>query len=112
MWRDLQKPLRIARKPEQIWLIPRPFSIATAPVYGNARVITVPIQIAFRVDTQLGDRPVIPADSLEPLPRLLHRNALPDSSRLQVLAFIPYTDINQVITRALLKEKLDLVGGT
>ncbi len=111
VWRDIQKPLRIARKPEQIWLIPRPFSIATAPVYGNARVITVPIQIAFRVDTHLGERPVIPADSLERLPRLLHRNVLPDSSRLEVLAFIPYTDINQVMTRALLNEKLDLAGG-
>ncbi|GAB4024009.1 DUF4403 family protein [Spirosoma koreense] len=109
VWRDMQKPLRIAKVPENIWLIPKPFSIAAAPVYGNKRQITVPIQIAFRVDTRLGPKPSI--DTLERLPRLLRRKAVPDSARLAVLAFIPYTDINQVLGKALEKQKLDLVGG-
>ena len=109
IWRDMQEPLRISKVPENIWLLPKPFSIAAAPVYGNARQITVPIQIAFRVRTRIGPRPVI--DTLERLPHLLRRNALPDSARLSVLAFIPYTDINQVLERTLSKEKLDLAGG-
>jgi hypothetical protein len=109
IWRDMQKPLRISKVPENIWLLPKPFSIAAAPVYGNARHITVPIQIAFRVGTRLGAMPVV--DTLERLPRLLQRRALPDSSRLRVLALIPYTDINQVLAQTLAKEKLDLVGG-
>ncbi|GAB3956347.1 hypothetical protein GCM10028805_45910 [Spirosoma harenae] len=109
VWRDIQKPLRIAKNPENIWLLPKPFSIAAAPVYGNETQITVPIQIAFRVDTRIGPKPSI--DSLERLPRLLRRNSLPETSRLEVLAFIPYKDINQVLLRTLNKEKLSLMGG-
>ncbi|GAB3696312.1 hypothetical protein GCM10027592_19250 [Spirosoma flavus] len=109
IWRDMQKPLRIAKVPENIWLLPKPFSIAAAPVRGDARRITVPIQIAFRVDTRIGPMPTV--DTLERLPRLLHRNALPKAARLEVLAFIPYTDVNNVLARTLEKEKLNLMGG-
>ncbi|MVM37069.1 DUF4403 family protein [Spirosoma sp. HMF3257] len=109
IWRDLQKPLRIAKVPENIWLLPKPFSISTAPVYGNATQITVPIQIAFRVDTRLGPKPML--DTLEQLPRLLRRQEVPEDSRLEVLAFIPYAEVNQVLARTLKKQKLNLVGG-
>ncbi|WP_420149556.1 DUF4403 family protein [Spirosoma sp.] len=109
IWTDMQEPLRVAKVPENIWLLPKPFSIAAAPVYGNERQITVPIQIAFRVRTRFGPRPVI--DTLERLPRLLLRKSLPDSARLAVLAFIPYSDVNKVLERTLEKNKLDLVGG-
>lgn len=111
VWSDLQKPLRITKKPESIWLLPKPFSIASAPVYGNANEITVPIQIAFRVKTHIGEQPVIALDSLEKLPRLLHRDALPDSSRLQVLSFVPYKDINDVLEQLLHQKKISLAGG-
>ena len=109
IWRDMQKPLRIGRKPEEIWLIPRPFSIAAAPVYGNARQLTVPLQIAFRVDTHFGPEPV--GRPVEVLPRLLRRDKLPPMSRLHVLAFIPFTDVNRVLANRLSTEKLDLMGG-
>ncbi|WP_317166047.1 DUF4403 family protein [Spirosoma arboris] len=109
IWRDMQKPLRIAKVPENIWLVPKPFSIAAAPVYGDTKQITVPIQIAFRVDTRLGPKPT--GDSLERLPRLLRRQEVPEASRLEVLAFIPYADVSQVLARTLEKEKLSLMGG-
>ncbi len=109
IWRDMQNPLRIAKVPNNIWLLPKPFSIAAAPVYGNARQITVPIQIAFRVRTRLGPKPMV--DTLELLPRLLLRKTLPESARIEVLAFIPYTDINHVLAETLTKQKLDLIGG-
>lgn len=109
IWRDMQRPLRISRNPDEIWIVPRPFSIAAAPVYGDAQRITVPLQIAFRVDTRFGPRP----DSLtvEPLPRLLRRPKLPSASRLQVVAFIPYTDMNRVLSRKLNEQKVNLMGG-
>ncbi|SFC11590.1 DUF4403 family protein [Spirosoma endophyticum] len=109
VWRDMQNPLRIAKVPANIWLMPQPFSIAVAPVYGNAKQITVPIQIAFRVKTRLGDKPMV--DTLQLLPRLLRRKVLPDSSRLEVLAFIPYTDVNQVLARTFANQKFDLARG-
>lgn len=110
VWRDMQNPLRIAKVPENFWLLPKPFSIAVAPVYGNSEQISVPIQIAFRVKTRLGPRPLV--DSLERLPRLLRRDRLPDSARIQVLAFIPYTDVNTVLAHRLIKQKLNLAGGS
>ncbi len=109
VWQAMQKPLRISRTPDEIWIIPRPFSIAAAPVYGNAQQITVPLQIAFRVDTRLGPRPDTVA--LEGLPRLLRRAKLPEASRLQVLAFIPYADMNRVLSRRLNEQKVELMGG-
>lgn len=109
VWRDIQKPLRISKKPGEVWLIPRPFSVAAAPVYGDANQLTVPLQIAFRVDTHVGPEPV--GRPVEALPRLLRRNKLPSISRLQVLAFIPFADLNRVMTSQLSTEKLDLMGG-
>ena len=109
IWRDLQKPLRISRKPEELWIIPRPFSVVVAPVSGDAQRIVVALRVAFRVDTRFGSRPELIA--LEKLPRLLRRNKLPEASRLQVLARIPYADVNRVLTRTLNDQKLDLAGG-
>ncbi len=109
VWHDLQKPLRITRKPEEIWLIPRPFSVAAAPVYGNAKRLTVPLQIAFRVDTHVGPEPTGRPE--EALPRLLRRNKLPEISRLQVLAFVPFTDLNRALASQLSTEKIELAGG-
>lgn len=109
IWRDMQRPLRLSRQPDEIWLVPRPFSVAVAPVHGDARRITLPVQIAFRVDTRLGARPVVA--HTERLPRLLRRNRLPEAARLEVLARVPYADLNRVLARTLNQQKLDLAGG-
>ncbi len=109
IWRDMQKPLRISKNPDQIWLVPRPFSVAVAPVLGNARQITLPVQIAFRVDTRLGAMPVV--NHTERLPPLLRRPRLPEAARLLVLVRVPYTDLNRVLDRTLKQQKLSLAGG-
>jgi len=109
IWRDIQKPLRIGKAPEEIWLIPRPFSVAAAPVFGNTNELTVPLQIAFRVDTHVGPEPV--GRPVEALPRLLRRDKLPEKSRLHVLAFVPFAGLNRVLANRLSTGKLDLMGG-
>ncbi|GAB3884961.1 hypothetical protein GCM10028825_11630 [Spirosoma agri] len=109
IWRDMQKPLRIAKKPEEIWIVPKPFSIAAAPVFGDSKRITVPLQIAFRVDTKVGAMPVV--TELERLPRLLRRAKMPEASRLAVRAFIPYEDANRILAKALDNQNLKLPGG-
>lgn len=109
IWTDMQKPLRISKQPQQIWLIPRPFSVAVAPVSGNTKQITLPVQIAFRVDTRIGEMPVV--EHLEKLPRLLRRDKVPDASRLEVLIRVPYADMNQILAQTLNRQKLDLAGG-
>ncbi len=109
IWRDLQKPLRISTRPDTLWIIPNPFGIATAPIRGNSRTIMVPVQINFRADTRIGAKPVVRL--ARQLPRLHRLAQLPPLSRLRVLAFIPYTDLNRLLKQALEKEKLNLAGG-
>jgi hypothetical protein len=109
IWQDLQKPLRISTRPDTIWIIPNPIGIATAPIRGNRQTITVPVQINFRADTRIGARPVVRI--AQRLPRLHRLAQLPPLSRLRVLAFIPYTDLNRILKQTLEKEKLNLAGG-
>ncbi|GAB3754063.1 DUF4403 family protein [Spirosoma pomorum] len=108
IWRDIQKPLRICKAPEEIWVVPKPFSVAVAPIHGNKRAITVPIQIALRAATKLGDEPEFEP---EPLPRLLRHKTLPEASRLRVLAFVPYEGMTKVLSQEVKQRKLNLMNG-
>ena len=109
IWQDLQKPLRISTRPDTLWIVPNPIGIATAPIRGNQKTITVPVQISFLADTRIGAKPTVRL--ARRLPRLHRLAQLPPLSRLRVLAFIPYTDLNRVLKQTLAKEKLNLVGG-
>jgi len=108
IWQDIQKPLRICKVPEEIWVVPRPFSVAVAPIYGSKKTITVPIQIALRTATKVGTEP---EPQLEPLPRLLRHKTLPESSRLRVLAFVPYEGMTKVLSQEVKQRKLNLMKG-
>jgi len=110
IWADMQKPLRISKKPAELWLVPKPFSVATAPVRGNAKAIVVPIRIAFRVGTKVGAEPTL--TELEPLPRLMRRDSLAGESSLHVLAFLSYTDINRVLSETIKNDNISLSGKT
>ncbi len=109
IWHDLQKPLRISTRPDTLWIIPNPIGIATAPIRGDQKTITVPVQISFRADTRIGAKPVVRV--VQRLPRLRRLARLPPLSRLRVLAFVPYTDLNRILKQTLEKEKLNLAGG-
>jgi hypothetical protein len=108
IWQDIQKPLRICKVPEEIWVVPRPFSVAVAPIYGNKKTITVPIQIALRTATKIGTEPELEP---EPLPRLLRHKTLPESSRLRVLAFVPYEGMTKVLSQEVKQRRLNLMKG-
>jgi hypothetical protein len=108
IWRDIQKPLRIGKEPVEFWVVPKPFSVAVAPIYGNRKTITVPIQIALRAETRLGAEPEFEP---EPLPRLLRHKTLPEASRLRVLAFVPYTGMTKALSQEVKQRKLNLMKG-
>lgn len=110
IWRDLQKPLRINRVPDEVWIRPRPTSVAAAAVRGNAQTLTVPLQIGFRADTHIGPRP--DDRPTTPLPRLQRCDSLPPTSNLRVVAFIPYADLNRMLARRLNEQQLTLAGGS
>ena len=109
VWRDLQKPLRISKSPGEVWLMPKPFSVAVAPVEGNAHELIIPLRIAFRVGTHIGTEPTL--DKLEPLPRLMRRERVTDQSSLHVLSFVAYSDINRILHKTIVEKKPGLPGG-
>ncbi|CCH53353.1 hypothetical protein BN8_02443 [Fibrisoma limi BUZ 3] len=110
IWLDIQKPLRISRKPEQFWIVPKPISVAVSRIEGNRRSITVPIQIGFEADTRLGEEPVVHRSGR--LPRLQRKPYLPAVSSLRVLWFIPYSSLNKVLAQSINDQKFELLRGT
>jgi hypothetical protein len=108
IWTDMQNPLRISKKPAELWLVPKPFSVATSPVRGGKNAIIVPIRIAFRVGTKIGEKPLLA--EREPLPRLMRRDSLAGESSLHVLTFVSYQDINRVLSETVKNDKINLSG--
>ncbi|HEX9955662.1 MAG TPA: DUF4403 family protein [Fibrella sp.] len=109
VWLDLQKPLLLAKKPDTLWLVPTPFSVAVGDVTGNEETLTVPIRVAFYTQTLLGPRPKLTLN--HKLPRIRRDKHIPMVSDLQVMSFISYADINRIMAKQLKGHKLELAGG-
>ena len=109
IWRDLQKPILLNKKVDSVWLVPRPQSIAAAPLSGNTSSITVPLRIGFATALRFGPKPVVKRSNR--LPKLRRVTALPPDTDLHVLSNIAYADLNTFLANKLLKRDIKLVGG-
>ena len=98
IWHDMQKPLLINRE-YGLWLIPKPISIASAPITGTEHQISTHLRIAFETKTAL--KPRQPVEAKTPLPILQKREKIAQTSDLHVLSFIPYADINRMLARTI-----------
>ncbi len=109
IWRDIQRPLLLNKKPDSIWLVPTPSSVAAGPISGNSRSITVPLRIGFTTATYFGDRPdVKPSLKLPVLQKVAHLRPISD---LKVLFTIPFADLNRILSNNMKGRKLELAGG-
>lgn len=108
VWMDLQKPLLLDRQ-YGLWLLPKPIAIESSPISGNARQLSTHIRIALKSETVLSDKqpPYKPA----PLPTLQKREQIEKTSDLQLMSYIPYSDINRVLDRTLNKKATKLAFG-
>ncbi|MFC5408518.1 DUF4403 family protein [Larkinella bovis] len=109
IWRDIQKPLLIDRN-YGLWLIPQPIAVEASPIRGNAEQITTHLRIAFATQTKL--QPQKPLPSNVPLPLLQKRDSVQHTSDLSLLSFIPYADINRMLTRVLSQKKKKVLLGS
>ncbi|GAB3504755.1 hypothetical protein GCM10027341_35510 [Spirosoma knui] len=105
IWADLQKPL-VLNKQYGLWLLPKPISIAAGPVYGDERMISIPLRMAFETRTEL--KPKMPEVAKTPLPLLQRRAQLPQTSELHVTSFIPFNDINRMLALTLNRQPVKL----
>ena len=109
IWRDLQKPILLNKKVDTIWLVPKPVSVAAAPLSGTTKTITVPLRIGFETDIAIGPKPAF--KPVKRLPRLERVTELPADTDLHVLSQIKYADINTVLEKTMRKRKIKLAGG-
>ena len=109
IWLDLQKPLLLAKKPDTLWLVPTPFSVAVGEVTGNDQTLTVPIRVAFYTKTMIGLRPKPVLN--HKLPAIRRDKHIRQTTDLRVMSFISYADINRILARQLKGRKLELAGG-
>lgn len=110
VWLDLQKPLLITKKPDTLWIVPMPFSVAVGDVTGTETTLTIPIRVAFYTSTHLGPRPVVVPNRVLPAVRKDHH--VSQVSDIRVLSLLPYSDINRVLTKAIVKQKIKLMAGS
>ncbi|NID12188.1 DUF4403 family protein [Fibrivirga algicola] len=109
VWLDLQKPLVLAKKPDSLWLVPTPFSVAVGEVTGDEKTLTVPIRVAFYTKTVIGPRPKIALNRT--LPTIRRDKHIKQVTDLRVMNFISYDDINRILAKQLKGRKLELAGG-
>jgi hypothetical protein len=109
VWLDLQKPLILAKKPDSLWLVPQPFSVAVGDVQGNTETLTVPLRVAFYTKTVVGPRPKIVFNRT--LPKIRRDKHIKQVTDLRVMSFISYEDINRIMRKQLEGRKMELVGG-
>jgi hypothetical protein len=109
IWKALQNPLLITKKPDSLWLVPIPYSVAVGDVRGTDTTLTVPIRVAFYTRTEVGTRP--PVDTNHVLPRVRKAARIRETSDLRVTAFVPYADLNRILDAELRGRNLNLAGG-
>ena len=109
VWLDLQKPLLLTKKPDTLWLVPTPFSVAVGDVTGTETTLTIPIRVAFYTSTHLGPKPSVPINRVLPAVRKDHH--IRQVSDIQVLSLLPYSDINRVLAKAIGNQTINLMGG-
>ncbi len=110
VWLDLQKPLLITKKPDTLWIVPTPFSVAVGDVTGTETTLTIPIRVAFYTSTHLGPKPVVAVNRALPAVRKDHH--IRQVSDIHVLSLLPYSDINRVLTKALENQEIKLIAGS
>ncbi len=107
-WEDMQKPLLI-NKEYGLWLVPKPISVASGPIDGNARQLVTHVRIAFETQTELSPtEPVHPKTKLAPLQK---RDSVSQTSDLHLMSFIPYADINRMLALTVRKQPKTMALG-
>ncbi|GAB3948160.1 hypothetical protein GCM10028805_21850 [Spirosoma harenae] len=109
IWYNLQKPLLI-NKEYGLWLVPKPMRVEAGPVNGNEQQLTTHLRIACKTETEL--QPESPPHPQIPLPRLQKKEQVSQVSDLHLMSFIPYKDINRMLTLNMRKEPKKLILGS
>ncbi len=110
VWRNIQKPIKINRKEQLIWLKINPIQFEMGTISTDSGNLLIQGRLSATTETLLGDNPVYTIDSV--LPPLVKRASLPDSTYFYLISEISYTDINEVVGRKLVGKEFTISGHT
>ncbi len=108
VWLNIQKPIRINKKEEIVWLKVHPIRFEMGTITTEKGNLMIQGRLSATTETLLGEDPVHTTDST--LPPLVKRKKLPDEAYIYMLSEIPFSDINEIIGRKLAGKTFDLPG--
>ena len=110
VWRNIQKPIRINRKEQLVWLKINPIRFEMGSITTDSGNLLIQGRLSATTETLIGEHPDYTIDSL--LPPLSKRISLPDTAYVYLVSEITYADINEVIGRKLKGREFLMSGHT
>lgn len=108
IWRNIQKPIRVNKKEELVWLKIHPIRFEMGNITSDSANLLIQGRLYATTETVFGEKPAPDVDSI--LPRLVKRESLPDEAFVYLLSNISYTDINKIIERQFAGKSFDVPG--
>jgi Domain of unknown function (DUF4403) len=99
VWRDIQKPIRINKKEELVWLKVYPIRFEMGQITTHKDSLIVQTRLSATTETMIGTIPVYAIKKT--LPRLVKRQFLPNAAYIYMLSKIPFSDLNEIVNRRL-----------
>jgi hypothetical protein len=99
-WNEVQKPIRAD---DSVYVLLRPDSIAVAPPTASGARVTTVVTVRVRPQVVIGPRP-----NVEPLPLPNYSSRKPGTNRFRIVmtAELPYTLANELLSKAVVGQKL------
>jgi Domain of unknown function (DUF4403) len=108
VWRKIQKPIRINRNSEVVWLKINPIRFEVGKIKSKADSLYVQGRLSATTETLFGDNPQYSIDST--LPLLVKRSKLPNDAYLYMLSEIPISDISDIVHHKLGGKTFEILG--
>lgn len=108
VWNDLQKPIRINKAYEEIWLRIRPEQIFQGPIAFFSDQLLIRARVTAYLQTQVGATEA--TQQLVPLPRLIKGSQADRDFDLFLTSQWPYERLNKVMQDSLVGQTLQLEG--
>jgi hypothetical protein len=99
-WSEVQKPIRAD---DSVYVLLRPDSIAVAPPTASGARISTVVTVRVRPQVIIGPRPQVQP---LPLPNYTRARAGSDRFRIVMTAELPYTIANELLSKAVVGQKL------
>jgi Domain of unknown function (DUF4403) len=108
VWQNIQKPIIINRNKETVWLKVNPIRFEMGTIVTKDENLYIQGRLLATTETLVGDTPVYQINYT--LPPLVKRQSLPDNAYIYMRSEIPFSDINEIVSRKLVGKTFTHLG--